>query len=145
MKSPRTFSLQNLNLTQLSNSGSLHFIDVVPMLGSPENPDSFRTLFEQVNTVLDATETSTEPTLVILDDITTLEWIGYSALAATRFCRALRALCLKVRSWIAFPHVQGWPSNRKVLLFSFDTIWSCQKNPAPCSGFSIRCALTISM
>ncbi|KAK7470329.1 hypothetical protein VKT23_001759 [Stygiomarasmius scandens] len=113
MKSPRTFSLQNLNLTQLSSSGSLHFIDVVPMLGSPENPDSFRTLFERVNTVLDATETSTEPTLVILDDITTLEWIGYSALATTRFCRALRALCLKkgvtflVRHHLAMPEEPG--------------------------------------
>ena len=35
--------------------------------------------------------------LVILDDITSLEWIGFSLPDITRFTRALRALCLRVK------------------------------------------------
>ena len=33
---------------------------------------------------------------VILDDITTLEWIGFGLLDVMRFARALRAVCVKV-------------------------------------------------
>ncbi|KAI6002832.1 hypothetical protein EDD15DRAFT_1427071 [Pisolithus albus] len=36
-------------------------------------------------------------TLVILDDIASLEWLGFSPLVLFRFARALKALCLK--SW----------------------------------------------
>jgi hypothetical protein len=34
--------------------------------------------------------------LVILDDITILEWIGFPLIDVIRFSRALRALCQKV-------------------------------------------------
>lgn len=35
-------------------------------------------------------------TMVILDDITSLEWIGFPQLDLIRFSRALRSLCFKV-------------------------------------------------
>lgn len=37
-------------------------------------------------------------TLLILDDISSLEWMGLASLEVQRFARALRALCLKVFS-----------------------------------------------
>ena len=36
--------------------------------------------------------------LVILDDVSVLEWIGFSLVDVVRFVRALRAACLKVRA-----------------------------------------------
>jgi hypothetical protein len=45
---------------------------------------------------------------VILDDITTLEWIGFELLDVMRFARALRALCVKVcfyLKWEAYQNV----------------------------------------
>lgn len=40
--------------------------------------------------------------LVIWDDIATLEWLGYSVPELSRFCRALRALCLKAGHTLSF-------------------------------------------
>ena len=37
--------------------------------------------------------------LVVLDDVSTLEWIGYSPIDIIRFVRAVRSLCLKVSSF----------------------------------------------
>lgn len=37
-----------------------------------------------------------EEVLVILDDVSILEWIGFEAQDVGRFCRAVRVLCLKV-------------------------------------------------
>ena len=42
-------------------------------------------------------EDATNSMLVILDDITILEWIGFPLIDIIRFSRALRALCQKVR------------------------------------------------
>lgn len=39
---------------------------------------------------------SDDSMLVILDDITLLEWIGFPLIDIIRFSRALRALCQKV-------------------------------------------------
>ncbi|THV08252.1 hypothetical protein K435DRAFT_847140 [Dendrothele bispora CBS 962.96] len=94
----------NVNLNQLKDSGSLHLIDVVPSLGPSEGSDAFRALFDKITSIFDATESPSAPTLVILDDITALEWIGHSTLALSRFCRALRALCLKKNATLLIRH-----------------------------------------
>ncbi|KAF8629693.1 hypothetical protein AX15_003331 [Amanita polypyramis BW_CC] len=42
--------------------------------------------------------------LVILDDISTLEWIGFSLLDIVRFVRALRAACIKANATFVIRH-----------------------------------------
>lgn len=48
-------------------------------------------------------------TLVILDDVATLEWIGHSSLDIWRFVRTLRSVCLKVRKY--------WSSSNQTIGF----------------------------
>jgi hypothetical protein len=47
---------------------------------------------------------SNDPMLVILDDITILEWIGFPLIDIIRFSRALRALCLKYNATLLIRH-----------------------------------------
>ena len=80
------------------SSGSLDFVDVLSLVQPPEPSDNqakptLRPLFDHVASKIGSDST---PSLVILDDITTLQWIGFSLLDITRCTRALRALCLKV-------------------------------------------------
>jgi hypothetical protein len=87
------------------NSGSLEFIDVVAKTELPASDDSdgqkvkLKAVFDTVSAILGGEEIASPAgvsKLVILDDITTLHWIGFPLLDLTRFSRALRALCLKV-------------------------------------------------
>ncbi|KAF5359008.1 hypothetical protein D9758_004871 [Tetrapyrgos nigripes] len=94
----------NLNLSQLSTAGSLHFVELISSLQSSAEDSPFRSLCDKVRGLLDSMEDSSEPTLVILDDIATLEWIGYPILEVTRFCRALRALCAKKKATLLIRH-----------------------------------------
>ncbi|KAJ7595977.1 hypothetical protein C8J56DRAFT_923677 [Mycena floridula] len=80
----------NLNLGQRITAGSLRFVNVV---GAP-----FSNTFQLLTSILDS------DTTVILDDVATLEWIGYSALDVTRFCRAIRALCSKMNATLILRH-----------------------------------------
>lgn len=66
-------------------------------------PDStatspFHALFEQIGSLFEKNENLSRDSgaLVILDDVSSLEWMGYSTSDLCRFCRALRALCSKV-------------------------------------------------
>jgi hypothetical protein len=84
--------VQNIHL---SHSDSFVFVDVSSTTQEllTSSSSALRLIYDQVSAAL-----SSEPrrrTLVMLDDITTLEWIGVSTLDLTRFARALRALCLK--------------------------------------------------
>lgn len=42
--------------------------------------------------------------LVIVDDLATLDWLGFSVLDITRFCRALAAACRKVCAILSRVH-----------------------------------------
>jgi len=94
------------------DSGSLVFVEASSSLSQPPNPDSdsgnssyelsLRPLFDSILDVLSSTSrgVSTEvlsERLVILDDVSTLEWIGFSFLDVCRFVRALVAACRRVR------------------------------------------------
>ena len=88
---------QNLNLAHHVEVGSLEFVDVLPELQpTPDRRESLRILIERVQACLD--RAAGFPALIILDDISTLDWIGFPLLELSRFLRALRAACLKVRT-----------------------------------------------
>jgi hypothetical protein len=84
--------MQNINLF---HSDSFVFVDVSSKTQELLTSSSsvLRVIYDQVSAAL-SSETPRR-TLVMLDDITTLEWIGVSTLDLMRFARALRALCLK--------------------------------------------------
>ncbi|PPQ68880.1 hypothetical protein CVT24_007689 [Panaeolus cyanescens] len=87
----------NLNLEQRLNKGSLTFIDALnhiqPNFESPNQALGLDIIFEQIRSRLD--QSTDESPLVILDDLASLEWMGFPTISLTRFLRALRALCLK--------------------------------------------------
>ncbi|KAG8214085.1 hypothetical protein J3R82DRAFT_10843 [Butyriboletus roseoflavus] len=96
-------SKSNLNISQ---NARFKFVDVYSHLEESEEseePDASSRdtrlglwrIFDLVSTELRSGQEDAK-TLVILDDIATLEWLGYSVLELSRLCRALRALCLKV-------------------------------------------------
>ncbi|KAJ3754692.1 hypothetical protein EV360DRAFT_51138 [Lentinula raphanica] len=113
----------NVNLSQQIAAKTVHFVDMsssIPQAqtevkgekGQGGNP--FSALYKQVAWLFEESETTTEhdPThhgagagaLVILDDVSVLEWIGYETMEIVRFCRALRALCIKNQATLVIRH-----------------------------------------
>lgn len=90
-------------MSQHVDSGTLRFIDVPsfvqPPLAGSSAKAPLRPLFDSVVDSL-SVDTSNGggnvDHLVILDDITTLEWIGFPSLDVSRFIRALVAACRRV-------------------------------------------------
>ena len=98
---------QNLNLTHHIEVGSLEFVDVLPIVQpTPDRRENLRILMERVHVCLDRAAGS--PALIILDDISTLDWIGFPLQELSRFLRALRAACLKVRAIKFTTRYVGW-------------------------------------
>ena len=60
---------------------------------SSDGPN-LRPIYDRVQACM---KKSNDSMLVILDDITILEWIGFPLIDVIHFSRALRALCQKVR------------------------------------------------
>ena len=77
-----------------TNPKSLIFVEVSSQIKEPSGSSVLRLIYDQVCATLSSNHE--RQILVILDDITTLEWIGIPTLDLTRFSRALRALCLEV-------------------------------------------------
>ncbi|KAJ7287017.1 hypothetical protein C8J57DRAFT_1707423 [Mycena rebaudengoi] len=91
----------NVHLDQHASSGAFVFVDVLqrvrpPDSGSPSEP-VLRPILDAVASALETNGTEFD-TLVILDDLAALEWLGFSVLDITRFCRALRATCIKANA-----------------------------------------------
>ncbi|KAG9316780.1 hypothetical protein JVU11DRAFT_2844 [Chiua virens] len=63
-----------------------------------------RRIFDLVSVELRAGHGEDGKSIVILDDIATLEWLGFSVLELTRFSRALRALCVKEGATLLIRH-----------------------------------------
>jgi len=98
-----TLTSQNLNLSQHIDSGSVIFIEALSLSQPPDPSDSsyqpsLRPLFDSILSALSSRGPSPQVSerLVILDDISTLEWIGFSFLDVCRFVRALVATCRHV-------------------------------------------------
>lgn len=83
---------QNMNLQHHLDSGSLEFVD---LLDGPEEL-RLRSIVDRVMTSLAVSQD--RQTLVILDDVSMLEWTGRcSSISLHRFLRALRSVTQKVR------------------------------------------------
>ncbi|TFK37565.1 hypothetical protein BDQ12DRAFT_607492 [Crucibulum laeve] len=95
----------NLNLAQYLASGSLEFVDVSSHIQVPtgrSDQPNLHSLFNIIQPLLEKSDHGLA--LVILDDISTLEWIGFSLLDITRFTRALRAACLQIGATLIIRH-----------------------------------------
>ena len=64
---------------------------------SSERPNNLRPIYDRVQACMSESSNEDDSMLVILDDITILEWIGFPLIEIIHFSRALRALCQKVR------------------------------------------------
>ncbi|KAJ4490625.1 hypothetical protein J3R30DRAFT_3694315 [Lentinula aciculospora] len=100
----------NVNLSQQIAAKMVHFVDVTSL--APVHNDSdevhanpFRVLYEQISTIIENKNHDLKPgALVMVDDISSLEWIGYSTSDLFKLCRALRALCLKKQATLVIRH-----------------------------------------
>jgi len=99
----------NLNLDRhlTSQPPSLEFIDlfshIQPVQADTTSPP-LKPIFDLISESLSKQEYESTTHLVILDDITTLEWIGFRQLDVMRFARALRALCVKSNATLIVRH-----------------------------------------
>ena len=85
------------------DSGSVEFVDVLafvqPQSSSDDGPNNLRPIYDRVQACMTKSSINVDDSmLVILDDITILEWIGFPLVDIIHFSRALRALCQKVRN-----------------------------------------------
>jgi len=98
----------------ISQNARFKFVDVHSHVEPevPEVPDQdtssrdsrLRSIFDLVSTELRSGQDNEGKILVILDDIATLQWLGYSVLDLSRLCRALTALCLKESATLFIRH-----------------------------------------
>ncbi|KAF8444825.1 hypothetical protein L210DRAFT_3393573 [Boletus edulis BED1] len=103
----RIRSVASKSSLNISQHAGFKFIDVFAHLESESESSADSTLkriFDLVSTELRGGENDDGKSLVILDDIATLEWLGYSVLELSRLCRALRALCLKESATFLIRH-----------------------------------------
>jgi len=94
----------NFNLQHCLDSGSVEFVDVLahvqpqPSLDGP----NLRPIYDRVQACM--SKSKDKSMLVILDDITLLEWIGFPLIDIIHFSRALRALCQKFNATLLIRH-----------------------------------------
>jgi hypothetical protein len=92
-----------LHLDQKSLSGALIFVDVLERVRPPDTESSAAVLRPILDAVVSALGSNDGfDNLVIVDDLATLDWLGFSVLDITRFCRALAAACRKVCLLLSF-------------------------------------------
>ncbi|TFY55918.1 hypothetical protein EVG20_g9141 [Dentipellis fragilis] len=88
-------SRSNLDLTKKTTDGALTFIDVAKETAIAEPTQTYlHSLFGRIRLQIEESPSS-KSLLLILDDVTTLEWIGFPTLVLARFLRSLIALCTK--------------------------------------------------
>ncbi|GLB36869.1 putative elongation complex protein 6 [Lyophyllum shimeji] len=93
----------NVSLSQHITTGAVNFVDVMSHVQSSldSGQPSLRPLFDLVNASLQSHDA---PSLVILDDIASLQWIGFSLLDISRFTRALCGICRKANVTLLIRH-----------------------------------------
>ncbi|KAI0088082.1 hypothetical protein BDY19DRAFT_951903 [Irpex rosettiformis] len=108
----------NLNVPNLIAKGSLVFIDIeadLEELHSASRP-SLRHIFDRLVSILQDEDHTSDHTLLIVDDISTLEWICFSTQEVSRFVRALSAACDKTNTSLIIRHHVITPGNPDELL-----------------------------
>lgn len=109
--------------TNVTHSESFHFIDVFDQHPSSQqlgeertNKISLKCIYDLLSVKLSDSRTNGQIPLVILDDITSLEWLGVSLLDLSRFARALRTLCVKMDAALIVRHHIVTPPEPDMLL-----------------------------
>lgn len=91
---------QNINLQNHLDSEFVLYVDLLAQFKAHQDilhgENGLRMAFERVRDHLPSDPENSNPTLLVLDDVSTLEWLGLPSSEVQRFVRALRALCLKV-------------------------------------------------
>ncbi|TRM68798.1 hypothetical protein BD626DRAFT_553558 [Schizophyllum amplum] len=91
-----------VNLQQHINSKAFEYLDVSSELdreGATTDREGSATLRGLYDTVVDRlAQAGGAPTLVVFDALSEMLWLGLEDLDARRFCRALRALCLRTQT-----------------------------------------------
>ena len=143
-------------------TGRLTFIDAGAQFASLDAPSDtssssttkspLRSLYENINTTLSQHSSDSNPqtnsnstsdvtkgakTMLIIDDIGTIEWIGYSSTEITRFARAVRSSCRKVSKSSITPTI---PPERVRLTYSLSSPLSRKSTPLPFSPYPTKMA-----
>lgn len=94
----------NTNVPSLLSSGKLTFIDALSHIESSLDPNvpTLLPLLDLVTPILESNPK--HHNLVILDDITSLNWIGFSLLDVFRFLRAFAAKCRQLNATLVIRH-----------------------------------------
>jgi hypothetical protein len=88
---------KTLNLAQHLNSAKFTFLDILAGADPVESAAGcLKSVFDAVHSILSKEDGNNSQSIVMLDDIVSLHWIGFPSLELIRFSRALHALCLKV-------------------------------------------------
>jgi len=107
----------NLNLDQKLSSGALIFVDVLERVRPPDTDSSAPVLRPILDAVVSALgQSDGSDALVIVDDLATLDWLGFSVLDITRFCRALAAACRKANATLLIRQHVLTPSTAEPVL-----------------------------
>ncbi|KAI0058732.1 hypothetical protein BV25DRAFT_1810118 [Artomyces pyxidatus] len=97
-------SRSGINMAQKLEDKSIAFLDVSlePGLQTPLASTSLRYILQAIQTTVEAMREGN--TLVIVDDLATLEWMGYSFLEVNRLSRALVSCCGKTNVALVIRH-----------------------------------------
>ncbi|KAJ7655621.1 hypothetical protein DFH06DRAFT_1200535 [Mycena polygramma] len=107
----------NLHLDQKAAADAFVFVDVLERVRPPETDSSAPILRPILDAVVSALGIDgAADTLVIVDDLTALEWLGFSVLDITRFCRALAAACRKTNATLLIRQHVLMPSTAEPVL-----------------------------
>ncbi|TFK71463.1 hypothetical protein BDN72DRAFT_764866 [Pluteus cervinus] len=94
-------SRSNLNWDQMVGAGRIKIVEVSISFA----PQVLKSLFESLVSMLDSSQDPPgQRVLVILDDISTFQWVGFESLDIQRFLRALKALCTKTKATLVIRH-----------------------------------------
>ncbi|CAA7266451.1 unnamed protein product [Cyclocybe aegerita] len=105
----------NINLQTHLDLGTLEFIEL-SSCAEPSAEANLRGVFDRVRMALENSRPSQQPHLIILDDVSVLEWIGFSPTSVQRFIRALRSLALKANATLVLRHHVVTPNEPDELL-----------------------------
>ncbi|OCH89063.1 hypothetical protein OBBRIDRAFT_794652 [Obba rivulosa] len=95
----------SVNYAQCLASQRLVYLDAMAHADVGAMSPSLVSLFRALQDTLDAQLSDPDaPTLLVLDDIAALEWMGVSELEVSRFARAIYALCRKTNAALILRH-----------------------------------------
>ena len=81
-------------MDQLVTSGSLEFVDILSHV--QPGAGTLRPLFNLAQKFISDASVTTTHSLVVFDGVSTLEWLGFTAIEVGCLSRALSSLCRKV-------------------------------------------------